>query len=147
MIISSTSTPQIHSICIPLDKTKVPQQLLSYRRFCLALAVGDICLNVTITCTTADSQGGQEKPALQETWEWLRQQQLPQKAPILQVLNWRGSNTTNTVDQGNNCYLLYFSLFEIDVAKTATIPTTHWCIFCFIIVWPDSVYVKSNRQF
>ncbi len=35
--------------------------------------MGDICLNITITHTTADSQGGQEKPALQETWVGPRQ--------------------------------------------------------------------------
>ncbi len=35
--------------------------------------MGDICLNITITHTTADSQAGQEKPALQETWVGPRQ--------------------------------------------------------------------------
>ena len=28
----------------------------------------DVCLSVTTTHTTADSQGGQEKPVSQETW-------------------------------------------------------------------------------
>ena len=30
--------------------------------------MGDLRLSITITHTTADSQGGQEKPAFQETW-------------------------------------------------------------------------------
>ncbi len=67
VIIGSTSTPQIHSMCIPIDETQLPQQLWSYRKFSLCLVMGDLCLSITITHTRADSQGGQEKPALQET--------------------------------------------------------------------------------
>ena len=63
--------PHKYTVCVfPIDETQVPQQ--SYRRFSLC-HMGDICLNITITHTTADSQGGQEKPATQETWVGPRQ--------------------------------------------------------------------------
>ncbi len=71
MIIGSTSTPQIHSICIPHRRNLSPTTVVQTIR--LMPEMGDICLNVTITRTTADSQGGQEKPALQETWVGPRQ--------------------------------------------------------------------------
>ncbi len=66
VIIGSTSTPQIHSMCIPHRRNTTPTNIL-------CLVMGDICLSITITHTTADSQGGQEKPALQETWVGPRQ--------------------------------------------------------------------------
>ncbi len=66
VIIGSTSTPQIHSMCIPHRRNTTPTIIL-------CLVMGDLCLSITITHTTADSQGGQEKPALQETWVGPRQ--------------------------------------------------------------------------
>ncbi len=66
VIIGSTSTPQIHSMCIPHRRNTTPTNIL-------CLVMGDLCLSITITHTTADSQGGQEKPALQETWVGPRQ--------------------------------------------------------------------------
>ena len=66
VIIGSTSTPQIHSMCILHRRNTTPTNIL-------CLVMGDICLSITITHTTADSQGGQEKPALQETWVGPRQ--------------------------------------------------------------------------
>ena len=56
VIIGSTSTPQIHSMCIPHRRNTTPTIIL-------CLVMGDLCLSITITHTTADSQGGQEKPA------------------------------------------------------------------------------------
>ena len=66
VIIGSTSSPQIHSMCIPHRRNTTPTNIL-------CLVMGDLCLSITITHTTADSQGGQEKPALQETWVGPRQ--------------------------------------------------------------------------
>ena len=66
VIIGSTSTPQIHSMCIPHRRNTTPTNIL-------CLVMGDLCLSITITHTTADGQGGQEKPALQETWVGPRQ--------------------------------------------------------------------------
>ncbi len=68
VIIGSTSTPQIHSMCIPHRRNTTPTIIL-------CLVIRDLCLSITITRTTvtADSQGGQEKPALQETWVGPRQ--------------------------------------------------------------------------
>ncbi len=62
--------------------------------------MGDLCLSITITHTTADSQGGQEKPALQGQ----DKQQLPHKASTLQV-NWLVGNATNTAEhQGDDFF-------------------------------------------
>ncbi len=73
VIIGSTSTPQIHSMCIPHRRNPSPTTAVLVQKLQLMPVKGDTCLNVTITRTTADSQGGQEKPALQETWVGLRQ--------------------------------------------------------------------------
>ncbi len=54
VIIGSTSTPQIHSMCIPHRRNTTPTNIL-------CLVMGDLCLSITITHTTADQgQEGQE---------------------------------------------------------------------------------------
>ncbi len=53
-------------MCIPHRRNPSPTTVVQTIQ--LMPEMGDICLNITITHTTADSQGGQEKPALQETW-------------------------------------------------------------------------------
>ncbi len=74
--------------------------------------MGDLCLNVTITRTTADSQGGQEKPALQETWEGRRQPAASSQSSYITSSQLEGCNATNTVDhEGDDSYLsINFSL-------------------------------------
>ncbi len=67
VIIGSSSTPQMHSMCI------IPHRQNTTPTIILCLVLGDLCLSITITHTTADSQGGQGKPALQETWVGTRQ--------------------------------------------------------------------------
>ncbi len=57
---------QLHSMCIPHGRNTTPTNIL-------CLVMGDLSLSITITHTTADSQGGQEKTALQETWVGPRQ--------------------------------------------------------------------------
>ncbi len=73
VIIESTSTQQIHSMCIIHRQNTTPTQLWSYRRFRLCLVTGDLCLSIAIHHTTANSQGGLKKPALQEIWGGTRQ--------------------------------------------------------------------------
>ena len=60
-------------MCIPHRRNPSPTTAVVCKRFSLCLVIGDSCLSITITRTTADSQGGQEKPALQETWVGPRQ--------------------------------------------------------------------------
>ena len=63
MIIGSTSTQQIHRMCIPHIRNPSPKTAVVVQKIQLMpIVMGDIYLNVTITHTTADSQGGQEKP-------------------------------------------------------------------------------------
>ncbi len=114
VIIGSTSTPQIHSMCIPHRRNTTPTIIL-------CLVMGDLCLSITITHTTADSQGGQEKPALQETWVGPRQQQLPHKASILQDLDWRVGNAKNTVDhQGDYCFSFIYLVWVFSLENYFT---------------------------
>ena len=58
-------------MCIPHRRNPSPTTVVQTIQ--LMQEMGDICLNITITHTTADSLGGQEKPALQETWVGPRQ--------------------------------------------------------------------------
>ncbi len=106
-------TPQIHSMCIPHRRNTTSTIIL-----CLVL--GDLCLRITITHTTADSQGGQEKPALQETWVGPRQQAAsPQSFYITRV-----GNATNTVDhQGDYCFSFIYLvwIFSLENYFTHTV--------------------------
>ena len=47
----SSSTSQIHRMCIPIDQTQLPQQLMPYKNFRFCQVIGDQCLSVTITRT------------------------------------------------------------------------------------------------
>ncbi len=66
VIIGSTSTPQIDSMCIPHRRNTTPTNIY-------ASDGRQMFEHYHHSSYTADSQGGQEKPALQETWIGPRQ--------------------------------------------------------------------------
>ncbi len=66
VIIGSTSTPQIDSMCIPHRRNTTPTNIY-------ASDGRQMFEHYHHSSYTADSRGGQEKPALQETWVGQRQ--------------------------------------------------------------------------
>ena len=103
VIIGSTSTPQIHSMCIPHRRNN------SHMILCLKME--DVCLSDTTTHTTADSQGGLEKPVFQETWVGPR----PTAASLQSFYFYKFSIGGLVTRQTNNgpSRLFFFFFFEL----------------------------------